>query len=79
MLYQYSYAISIVSIHMEDEEFHEFSSLTVRGYRHRTTVPKGIFDKLGLKDKDKLLWTLLEDGTITIIKIPSLTPPNKIS
>lgn len=47
----------------------EESSVTVRGYRHRTTIPRGIFKFLKLKDKDRLRWILLKDGTILVRKV----------
>jgi hypothetical protein len=46
----------------------EESSITVRDYRHRTTVPSKIFKHLGLKDKDKLKWVLLRSGRIIVEK-----------
>jgi bifunctional DNA-binding transcriptional regulator/antitoxin component of YhaV-PrlF toxin-antitoxin module len=53
---------------MEEIIIIEESSITVRGYRHRTTIPRRIFQYLGLKDKDKLRWTVSKDGTVTIRK-----------
>ncbi|MCC7552266.1 hypothetical protein KO317_01205 [Candidatus Micrarchaeota archaeon] len=47
----------------------EESSVTIKGYRHRTTIPSRIFNFLDLDDKDKLRWILLKDGTIIIKKI----------
>lgn len=54
---------------MENIIIIEESSVTVRGYRHRTTVPKRVFQFLNLKDKDKLRWTVSADGSITVKKI----------
>ena len=51
----------------KDVELVENSTVTARGYRHRTTIPSGIFKKLGLKDKDGLKWTLMKDGTVYLI------------
>jgi len=45
------------------------AGVTVRNYRHRTTVPAKIFNYLKIKDKDLLKWTLLKDGTILIQKV----------
>jgi len=36
-----------------------FSKSKAGGERRRTTVPKG----LGVKDKDKLFWVILDDGS----------------
>lgn len=49
--------------------FEEESSVTVRGFRHRTTIPRGIFKYLRLKDKERLRWILLKDGTIIVKKL----------
>jgi len=45
------------------------SSVTIRGARRRTTVPKKIVDALDLKDKDVLRWALLKDGSIVVKKV----------
>lgn len=45
------------------------SSVTVRKYRRRTTVPSKVFNHLELKDKDRLRWILLKDGRTIIEKI----------
>jgi len=47
----------------------EESSITARGYRHRTTIPRRVFQFLNLKDKDKLRWIVLKDGTIIVKKV----------
>jgi len=46
----------------------EESSVTVKGYRHRTTIPRRIFRFLKVKDKDKLRWIALKDGTVIVRK-----------
>jgi len=46
----------------------EESSVTARGYRHRTTIPSRIYHFLKLKDKDRLRWIVLKDGTLIIQK-----------
>ena len=58
-----------MGIDIDDVLLVEESSVTARGYRHRTTIPKGIFKILKLKDKDKLRWILLKDGTILVRKV----------
>lgn len=45
------------------------SGVTAKGYRHRTTVPSDVFLALGLKDKDRLRWVLLKDGTVIVEKV----------
>ena len=58
-------------IDVETVQVIEESSVTARGYRHRTTIPSKVFRSLNLKDKDKLRWILLKDGTIVIRKVLS--------
>lgn len=53
---------------LEDILYVEETKVTVRGYRHRTTVPSKIFELLNLKDGDLLRWIAMEDGKILIEK-----------
>jgi bifunctional DNA-binding transcriptional regulator/antitoxin component of YhaV-PrlF toxin-antitoxin module len=48
----------------------EETTVTVRSYRHRTTVPSKIFKLLDLKQGDSLRWIALKDGTVFIKKVP---------
>lgn len=54
---------------LEDVDFIEITSMTVRGSRRRTTVPKKVFEKLHLLDKDKLRWTTFKDGRVFLEKV----------
>ena len=45
------------------------TSLTIRGTRRRTTVPKTIVEKLGLKDRSKVRWILFKDGSVLLRKV----------
>jgi len=56
---------------VEDIIIIEESTVTARGYRHRTTIPRNIFRYLKLRDKDKLKWILLKDGTVVLKKATS--------
>lgn len=47
----------------------ELSSVTARGFRHRTTIPSAIYQELELGDKDKLKWTLLEKKKALVEKV----------
>lgn len=47
----------------------EETKVTVRKYRHRTTVPRKTFKLLKLKDGDILRWVAMRDGKIFIQKI----------
>ncbi|WP_048110755.1 AbrB/MazE/SpoVT family DNA-binding domain-containing protein [Methanoregula formicica] len=49
----------------------EETSITVRSYRHRTTVPSKVFKFLDLKQGDTLRWIALKDGTVYIRKVPA--------
>ena len=46
----------------------EETKVTVRNYRHRTTVPAKIFKLLELKNGDVLRWIAMKDGKILIEK-----------
>jgi len=58
-----------MKVDMDDVEYVTETTVTIRGTRRRTTVPKAIVDKLAIKDKDKLRWMLFKDGTIIITKV----------
>jgi bifunctional DNA-binding transcriptional regulator/antitoxin component of YhaV-PrlF toxin-antitoxin module len=58
-----------MQVNMEDVEHINETSLTIRGTRRRTTVPKDIVDKLKLKNGDKIRWILFKDKSIAIIKV----------
>ncbi|MGA1848106.1 MAG: AbrB/MazE/SpoVT family DNA-binding domain-containing protein [Thermoplasmatota archaeon] len=45
------------------------TSMTIRGTRRRTTVPKTIVDKLGLVNGSKVRWILFKDGSVIIRKV----------
>ena len=47
----------------------EETTVTVRSYRHRTTIPSKIFKLLDLKQGDSLRWVALKDGTIFVRKV----------
>ena len=52
----------------EDVIYIEETKVTVRKYRHRTTIPAKIFRLLKLKDGDILRWIAMKDGKIFIEK-----------
>ena len=58
-----------VQINMDDVEHITETSLTIRGTRRRTTVPKDIVDKLKLKNGDKIRWILFKDRSILITRV----------
>lgn len=53
---------------LEDVLYLEETKVTVRRYRHRTTVPAKIFSLLKLEDGDILRWIAMKDGKILIEK-----------
>ena len=53
---------------LEDVLYVEETMITVRKYRHRTTVPSQIFKLLKLEDGDILRWIAMKDGKILIEK-----------
>jgi AbrB family looped-hinge helix DNA binding protein len=53
---------------LEDVLYVEETKVTVRKYRHRTTIPAKIFKLLNLKDGDSLRWIAMKDGKILIEK-----------
>lgn len=58
-----------LQINMDDVEHISETSLTIRGTRRRTTVPKGIVDKLKFKNGDKIRWILFKDGSIVVTRV----------
>jgi hypothetical protein len=49
------------------------TSMTIRGTRRRTTVPKRIVERLSLDNKDRLRWFLFRDGSIMVRKVKERT------
>lgn len=63
----------------DDVVYIEETRVTVRSYRHRTTVPSKIFKYLDLKQGDTLRWIGLKDGTVYIRKVPEHAGPESES
>lgn len=61
--------VATMKVDMNDVEYVTETTVTIRGTRRRTTVPKVIVDRFTIKDKDKLRWILFKDGTIIITKV----------
>ena len=62
--------VRLGSLNSDDIICLEETTVTVRSYRHRTTVPSRIFKYLELKQGDTLRWVALRDGTVFIRKVP---------
>ncbi len=70
-VYQNSYDSSTICLGikmLEDVLYVEETKVTVRKYRHRTTIPAKIFRLLKLKDGDILRWIAMKNGKILIEK-----------
>lgn len=64
----------VVKFSSDDIVSIEETTVTVRAYRHRTTIPSKIFRFLDLKQGDSLRWVALRDGTIFVRKVPGSPP-----
>ncbi len=58
-----------MKIDLNDVEYVTETSVTIRGTRRRTTVPKTIVEKLGIEDGDRLRWVLFRDGSVAIVAV----------
>ena len=58
-----------MELDLEELAYVSETSLTIRGSRRRTTVPKNIVDELGMKDGERLRWVLFKDGRILLIHV----------
>jgi len=58
-----------MNVDLDDIEIIKETSLTIRGTRRRTTVPKDIVDKLELMNGDKIRWILFKDGKLLVSKV----------
>ncbi|MGC9436272.1 MAG: hypothetical protein ACP5C4_09420, partial [Methanomicrobiales archaeon] len=60
----------MVTLDSDDILCIEETNVTVRSYRHRTTIPSRIFKLLDLKQGDTIRWIAMKDGTIFVTKLP---------
>ncbi len=58
-----------MQVNMDDVDFITETTLTIRGTRRRTTVPKTIVDRLKLTNGDKIRWIYFKNGSILIVKV----------
>ena len=56
-----------MQINLDDVAYITETSLTIRGTRRRTTVPKEIVEHFKLKDRHKIMWILFKDDTLAIV------------
>jgi AbrB family looped-hinge helix DNA binding protein len=57
----------VMQINLDEVEYLTETSLTIRGTRRRTTVPKEIVEHFGFKDGDKIMWILFKDDRVIIV------------
>jgi bifunctional DNA-binding transcriptional regulator/antitoxin component of YhaV-PrlF toxin-antitoxin module len=48
------------------------TAITIKGARRRITVPIEIVKLMALRDKDKVRWLALKDGTVILKKVNSV-------
>lgn len=58
-----------MKVNLDDVAIIKETTLTIRGTRRRTTVPKDIVDVFKLVNGDKIRWILFRDGQLLISKI----------
>ena len=58
-----------MKVELDEISFVSETTLTIRGSRRRTTVPKAVVDKLSMRDGDKLRWVLYNDGRILLVPV----------
>ena len=58
-----------MKLELDDVVCLQDTAITIRGSRRRITVPMEIVRLVGLKDKDKVRWLALKDGTILLKKV----------
>ena len=56
-----------MQINLDDVEYITETSLTIRGTRRRTTIPKEIVEHFKLKDGHKIMWILFKDDTVAVV------------
>jgi bifunctional DNA-binding transcriptional regulator/antitoxin component of YhaV-PrlF toxin-antitoxin module len=55
-----------MQINLDDVEYLTETSITIRGTRRRTTVPKEIAEYFGLRDGDRIRWILFKDKRLML-------------
>jgi hypothetical protein len=64
---QFNFLGIVMQINLDEVEYLTETSLTIRGTRRRTTVPKEIVEHFGFKDGDKIRWVLFKDDRVIIV------------
>jgi len=55
-----------MKINLDEVRYVTETTITIRGSRRRTTVPKEIVDIFELKDGDRFIWILFNDNRLTL-------------
>ncbi len=58
-----------MQVDLDEISYVSETTLTIRGSRRRTTVPKDIVDRLGMADGDRFRWVLFKDGRIMVTPV----------
>lgn len=58
-----------MKVYLEEIRCITDTAITIRGSRHRMTVPSEVVGLLKLEDGDKLRWIVFNDGNIHIKKV----------
>lgn len=58
-----------MQVDLDEISYVSETTLTIRGSRRRTTVPKDIVDRLGMTDGDRFRWVLFKDGRILVTPV----------
>lgn len=61
--------VMTMQVNLDDVEYITETTVTIRGSRRRTTVPKVIVERLGLGNGDRIRWILFRDGRVFIMKV----------
>lgn len=56
-----------MQINLDEVEYLTETTITIRGTRRRTTVPKEVAEHFGLKDGDRLRWILFKDDRLILV------------
>ena len=55
-----------MKINLDEVRYVTETTITIRGSRRRTTVPKEIVDIFELEDGDRFIWILFNDNRLTL-------------
>lgn len=66
------YILALMKLDLDNVLHIEETTITVSGYRHRTTIPSSIFKHLKMGNGDTLRWILTKDGTVVVMKVETV-------